>query len=95
MPEDNVKDSNEVTTDNKRTVAYSMKLVNGVYSKLIEQFTKQIKDIEIDEYVMGWNDAFKAVVKMIESCKYTKEDYLNTIKEGDEADETATDSVQV
>jgi hypothetical protein len=86
VPEDNVKDSKLEVEGNNRTIAYSMKLVNGVYSKLIEQFTKQIKDIEIDEYVMGWNDAFNAVVKMIESCKYTKEDYLNLINEGDEAD---------
>lgn len=95
MPEDNVKDSNLEVDGNKRTIAYSMKLVNGVYNRLIEVFARQIKEVEIDEYMMGWNDAFKAVIEMVRSCKYTKDDYLNTIREGEAADETATDSVQV
>ncbi len=88
MPEDTVKDSKQTQQEKDMTVAYSMKLVNGVYNKLINVFTMQIKEDEIDEYIMGWNDAFKAVVNMVESCKYTKEDYLNLIKKEDDADET-------
>lgn len=93
MPEDNVKHSKWEEGDKKRSIAYSMKLVNGVYNKLIEVFAKQVQHIDNEEYTRGWNAAFTSAVEMIRSCKYTKDDYLNLIREEDDADETATDSI--
>jgi hypothetical protein len=88
VPEDTVRGCKDPTVESekRRSIAYSMKLVNGVYNKLIEVFEKQIKE-ETDEYVMGWNDAFKAVVAMTEACKYTKEDYIKMTQKEDDADD--------
>lgn len=80
MQEDTVKDSNE-WTDRARSIAYSMKLVNGVYDKLIEVFEFQIKEEDGEDYTRGWNDAFSAVVQMTAACKYTKEDYKEMMNE--------------
>ena len=88
MQEDTVKNSE--LSEKTRSIAYSMKLVNGVYSRLIEAFKMQIKEAEDNEYVMGWNDAFKAVVEMTKSCKYTKKDFLEMVAEhADDSNETA------
>ena len=67
--------------DKARSLAYSMKLVNGVYDKLIEVFSMQIRtDIE-DEYTKGWNDGFMAACEMTKACKYTKDDFLEMLEE--------------
>lgn len=79
VPEDNVKDSKD--RDKKRSIAFSMKLVNGVYNKLIEVFRMQIQEEKDDDYVRGWNDAFTTVIQMTMACKYTKKDYMEMIKD--------------
>ena len=65
MQEEAVKDSE--LSEKTKSIAYSMKLVNGVYTRLIDVFSMQIKEVETDEYITGWNDAFKAVIKMVQS----------------------------
>ncbi len=80
MQEDTVKDSNE-TEDKARTIAYSMKLVNGVYSKLIEVFAMQIREEDGEDYTRGWNDAFSTVVQMTQACKYTAADFKEMMNE--------------
>jgi hypothetical protein len=69
-----------------------MKLVNGVYNKMIEVFAMQIREAN-DEYDRGWNDGFTTAIQMTKACKYTKDDFLEMIREDDDADETAPDSV--
>jgi hypothetical protein len=77
-----------------KSIAYSMKLVNGVYGRLIEVFEMQVKEAENDEYTMGWNDAFKAAANMTDQCKYTKEDFFRMMSEqGDDSDEATANSV--
>jgi hypothetical protein len=56
-----------------------MKLVNGVYNKLIEVFSMQLQEEADDDYIRGWNDAFGTAMQMTAACKYTKEDFLEMI----------------
>jgi len=82
--EDFAKNSKEWTPAEKaKSIAYSMKLVNGVYSKLIDVFGMQLRDEADDDYIRGWNDAVTTVIAMTGACKYTKEDYMEMVNESE------------
>ena len=88
MQEEAVKDSE--LSEKTKSIAYSMKLVNGVYSRLIEAFEMQVKEDGIDEWTEGWNAAVSGLVSMTKRCKYTKEDFLKMVAEhASDSDETA------
>jgi hypothetical protein len=87
VPEDSAKDSKR---DKARSIAFSMKLVNGVYNKLIEVFGMQLQEENGEDYIRGWNDALNAAITMTRACKYTKKDYKEML-----LNETTGDNVQV
>ena len=87
MQEDSAKDSNK---DRIRSIAFSMKLVNGVYNKLIEVFGMQLQEENGEDYIRGWNDALNAAITMTRACKYTKKDFKKKKK-----NEATGDNVQV
>jgi hypothetical protein len=62
------------------SIAYSMKLVNGVYNKLIAVLQMQLRE-DYDEFTRGWNSGLTAAIGMIQTCKYTKDDYLKMMQE--------------
>jgi len=69
-----------------------MKLVNGVYSRLMQMFALQIREEIEDEYARGWNDAISMVIQFTHACKYTKEDLLDMLEESDGSEhETSRD----
>lgn len=70
--------------DKAKSVAYSMKLVNGVYQRLMEMYALQVRTEVEDEYARGWNDAISMVLQFTHACKYTKEDFLDMMEEGNE-----------
>lgn len=88
MSEDIANDYN--WKDKARSVAYSMKLVNGIYKKLIEMFALQMRTEIEDEYARGWNDAISMVIQFTHACRYTKEDFLDLMEEGDDSQHETT-----
>lgn len=91
MPEDTAR---KPSLSRAESIGYSMKLINGVYNKMIEVFKMQLREDETDEFTKGWNGALTAAIGMTTACKYTKEDFLEMIQESD-ANETAGSEVPV